>query len=191
MSENIPQWMSTALQGITAWIDYHRAYYSNGNIPEHSIVEEFCALLNAKLPKDYRIEKEYAYTKLGVAKEKKRADIVIFDKEAKIVKYVFEVKRDSKPCVIKDDLGRLACVKKANPGVCTFSLIITERRRPKEIVSEKGVAQNSKALKSIKALQCFDFSVPKVCKTIHASRFNDNQKNLETANYACAIEIFG
>ncbi|MCQ2097797.1 MAG: hypothetical protein MJY87_07650 [Fibrobacter sp.] len=190
MSENIPQWMSTALQGITAWIDYKRCFYSNSKILELPLVCAMSDIVAARLPNDMELRCEVPYKLFSKVKDSTRADMVICKKKTSNEDgldpiFVIEVKRGDEACVLRKDLTRLARLKRENPSIRVFEIVIKEHEMPNNLVSESGVAQ------SIDELHGFNAKVMRVCKTIHTSRFNDNRKNLETANYACAIEIFG
>ena len=82
---------------------------------------------------------------------------------------------------IDNDLKRLVAVKNEKPNVRCFLVVVSEVSRPKRFVSEKGVSLPSNT--SIEGT-AGTYKVRRVFKA--SSSF----KAIESANYACLIEVF-
>lgn len=190
-----PIWVQRALQGVTFWIGHRRCLYRDYPLTEGALVAEICNLIYANLPRDLILNCEVQYTNLLEGKPKPdilmrraRADLVIAEKahdksDDPVAKFIIEVKRaKAQKAQIDADLRRLAAVRRTHPGIRAFMFVVAEAHRPKRFVNENGSSHKGKKL-----IPDSDghFRVRRTWKAAHA------YKNVETAQYACLLEVYG
>jgi len=170
---------------------HRRSIYRYYELGESAIVAEISNLIHAHLPDKYRLKCEVQFSKFikggeqsSILTERARVDLVIASVKNKKLKaeYIIEVKRaKASKRSITNDLQRLVAVKSNKPHVRCFLVVVSETYRPSQFVSPKGTAIH----KTIKVIDTDGYyKVRLVCKA--ASSF----KRVESANYACLIEVF-
>ena len=175
--ENKPNWTERLLQGSAFWVGYKSQLY-HYPLTEGAIVGEAAALLNSKLDSDYTLECEVMYKDLGLKDSgQTRADLVI--KNDGEIDSIIEVKRakvDKEK--VKEDLVRLANYHKVNPSSRCYLLLVSQKFRPLNYITEEGKA----ILDEIKG-KGYKAKVRRACKA--AASF----KNKDSAHYSCLIEV--
>lgn len=159
------------------------------------MVAEICNLMFANLPLAMKLICEVQYSELIDIEddkteftEKSRVDLCVCGPMRKKeedplekVRFVLEVKRGSAPSgAVNDDLRRLLELKQKRPEVRAFLLVISEGRRPTRFVTDKSFATNKKLTIPDTDGHCFVRAVMKAVPAV---------KSLDTAHYACAIEV--
>ena len=175
--ENKPNWTERLLQGSAFWVGYKSQLY-HYPLTEGAIVGEAAALLNSKLDSDYTLECEVMYKDLGLKDVgQTRADLVI--KNVGEIDSVIEVKRAKAPNKkVTKDFERLAKFHKANPSSRCYLLLVSQKLRPSNYITEEGKA----ILEEIKG-NGYKAKVRRACKA--AASF----KSKNSAHYSCLIEV--
>jgi hypothetical protein len=170
-------WTETLLQGSAFWVGY-KSQLHHYPLTEGAIIGEAAALLNGKLDSDYSLECELMYRDLNVPIESQiRADLII--KQGDRIDSVIEVKRaKTANKKVTDDFKRLAECHKKNPNTRCFLLLVSQKFRPSNYVSEDGKAIR----KEIKGIG-YVAKVRRACKAVASFKSKDN------AHYSCLIEV--
>lgn len=154
----LPRWLASAAQGITYWIGHRRSMYYQHDLTEGAIVGELCNLIQANLKDTEELHCEKPFTKLvkdlrlGQNWGAERVDLVVVGAGGRS-DYVaaIEVKRaNSSRSLIVQDLRKLAFLKKLRPTMRTFLVLVSQGKRPKLFVNDKGRATQV-ILKDIRA----------------------------------------
>jgi len=187
--------MLRTLLGVCFWVGHRRAFYRRHPLSEGAIVAELCNLINANLPKDLELLCEQPYSQFvhvgdetSKFTERSRVDLCVCTlrdnaRDAiKSCKMLIEVKRgSSSKASIKSDLARLAEVKRQRPNLRVVLFLVSERSRPAPYVTPKGF--RSKRLYALEEDDLF------VCKVLSAKKAVPALTDLDTAHYACALEV--
>lgn len=194
----IPCWTDDVLQALCYWIGHRYSYYSDYPLGEAALVGELCNILSSKISEEYRLLSEVMHSKLGIENGgRNRCDLVIVNKRrinreadvSKFVMYAIEVKRYiSGVEKLNEDLYRLKQIleiqRKLNRNGRVFLIVISQRKRPSEYVTEKGNAK--KSLQSCRYDENeIKFYVRRTCKAVNS--FSRNAVN--SAYYSILIEV--
>ncbi len=194
----IPNWLTTALQGLTFWIGYKRALYRDYPLSEGALVTELRSLLHANLPDELFLKCEVGYTHLVKNKDRPkpiagrtRADFVVASRiDATGTKkgwkykpeFVFELKRSEAPArLIDQDLNRLAAFQASRQGARAFLIVLSETSRNDRFVTEEG-----KTRVGTHDVPGFAGTYT-VRRTVKAAAAYQNR---DTGNYATIVEVF-
>lgn len=176
---DIPRWLKTAMHGVVCWIGWQRAHH-NYHLVEAAIVSEMQNLIKANLGDGKELIREIMYKKINsdfpIGKAT-RADLAIQKTEKNCITHVIEVKRSSSSKIL-EDVERLGSLKKLNPEIKAYLLIVSEHKRPQEYVTENGC----KMKKKFKQKE-YEYEVRRVVKMSHAFT------KKEHAHYACVLEV--
>jgi hypothetical protein len=189
-----PWWLRRALLGTCFWMGHRRSLYREYPLGESAMVAELCNLLFANLPTNMKLVCEVQYSKLLDIQdeeteftERSRVDLCVCGPLKKgedplgKVRYALEVKRGkASATAVNDDLRRLLELKKACPGVTVYLLLVSEGRRPTRFVTDKSFAIRKKLSIPETDGHCYVRAVMKAVPAV---------KSLDSAHYACAIEV--
>lgn len=172
-----PSWTERLLQGTAFWVGYKSQLY-HYPLTEGAIVGEAAALLNSSLDSNYILDCEVMYKDLGLKDSSQtRADLVIRKNGG--ADSVIEVKRaKSTNKKVTEDFIRLARFHKDNPDSRCFLLLVSQKFRPSNYITEEGKA----ILNEIKG-KTYIAKVRRACKA--AASF----KSKDSAHYSCLIEV--
>lgn len=158
-----------ALEGLTHWMQWKRAYYPFYPLTEGAITAELWPLLRANLPKNFKISPEVPLVDLGVATppsdgRKPAVDLVVVAPQH--ARWAIEVKRwQGAWGPVEADFLRLAQVRSAQPpGFRGFVLLTSEGSLPRTLVTP-----NHHARKAVVTIGV-DVRVRIVCKSSRAKR---------------------
>jgi hypothetical protein len=175
-----PVWAQSSLQSITYYVGYRLAEYYNYHLSEGTLVDEFVRAVQSRLNNIGLTIRERMYRELHadlIEMGQKRADITIYKGDE--VYSVLEVKKsDASANVIESDFVKLIEVKRRLPNVRCFLVLISQRNRPNEYITENGVAV-------INPRQIDGYDI----QTIWVAKATDSFDGFENANYACLIEV--
>ncbi len=183
-NKKLPKWAEAAFQGLAFWIGHRRAYYRHHDLGESAVVGELCNLINANMESTEYLHCEVQYADLLARRASKRplgtrADLVVGGKEKWDARCVIEVKRSSSPTgLIDEDLVRLQGLKRAQPSIRAFLVVVSEGSRPRRYVSDKGVFD----LK-FSGQGGVEFSIRRAWKA------SASFKNVGAAHYVCVLEV--
>jgi len=179
----LPNWTDSVLQGLAHWIGYKKQLYRGHLINEGAIVSETAHLINGNLKNGESLVCEEGYGKMikGL-KGKLRADLAIYEGEN--LQCVIEVKREEAGSkLIGQDLDKLMEIKKSNPDVGCYLLLVSQGRMPRNYVTDTGTADiSSYCIGDTKYLA----KARRVCKSTSSFKLTA----VLSANYACLIEVY-
>jgi hypothetical protein len=202
------KWAEQALQGLAFWIGHRQAMFSGYPLMEAALVAELCNLMQANRPPNQILlcEQQYRYllpedSPRELLRDLYRADLVVAQDginaapmwgKTNFLEIVIEVKRS--PFTdegILNDMKRLhEMLRLAHMAIGrhiqAWLFIISESGRPHPFVTERGWSRTGKhAIQG--AVGGGWYVVRKTCKA--AARF-EGQERVDTAHYACLVEIF-
>lgn len=177
----IPKWANRSLQGLVYYIGHELCQYNLYHLGEETIVHETVKhiqnsiqnlglALREEMYKDFRPQR---IKNMG----QKRADIVLYKSD--VLDCVIEVKKaESTKKKIIADITRLINVKEVYPKVRTFLIVVSQKFRPCDFVTENGYAKKV-------PLKVGDY----YASTIRVYKATSSFKGIDSANYACLIEV--
>ena len=175
----VPEWLSNAMQGLCYWIGHHHAYYRHYPLFEGAISGELCKLIGSKVSGNGTLQCEAYYQEFMNYQTRSRVDLFVSDNLSDPDtprRCAIEVKRGSaSKREIDQDIARLLELKRADPGIQTYLLIVSETTLPKQhdwfaTKSEGGIDLKANPAKfticnaSNKAIGYF--KVRRVCKAM-------------------------
>lgn len=132
----VPDWLSNAMQGLCYWIGHHHAYYRFYPLFEGAISGELCKLIGSKVSGNGILHCEAYYQDYMDDKSRSRVDLFVADNLSNPDaqrRCAIEVKRGStSKREIDQDIARLLELKRADPSIQTYLLIVSETTLPKQ-----------------------------------------------------------
>lgn len=193
----VPRWLQQSLQTLAFWVAYQNEVYRHCLLPEGAIVAELTRLLDATIDSGMVVIREPMYRIFlpqGKAdwKQATRADLAVIERsqtpESMQIGTVIEVKRAiAKNDVIDEDLIALSLLKKANPKIRAFLVVVSQVSIPDRWVGESGKADpetssHDVSLESGVLLKVL-YRVRRVAKA--AASFDSKWR----ATYCCLVEV--
>ena len=193
----VPRWLNQTLQTLAFWVAYQNEVYRHHLLPEGAIVAELTRLIDANIASDMFVIREPLYRDLlpegaGYGKRTYRADLAIKKRCSKSTsssyETIIEVKRAGSPGSANDgDLIALAQLRKLNPQVRAFLVVVAQASLPGRWVAPNGIATPeteslSVTLETGEMLEV-RYRVRRVAKA--AASF----KSMNTATYCCLVEV--
>lgn len=160
----VPDYIINAMQGLAYWIGYKKCLYNYYSLSELAIGAEFSSLLQSGANENEIVlcERQYCnfFTEGNIPNDvnKHRMDLTVAElknpkKEIAVIldddnkqkigflrgkaKVVFEVKlQSSSKSLIKEDFKWLKKIKKANPSIITYMLLVSQDQVPEEFVDD-------------------------------------------------------
>jgi len=179
--EVIQNYIEDSLQALAFWVGYQHQVYRHHDLPEGAIVAELARLIDGKIKNGTHIHLEKMYRELdenGEWKIKERVDIALI--KDKHVLAMIEVKKASfSRKIIEKDIAALSEFKKKNPNVLTFVVVVSQAKRPKDWINEKGNVIG-------KVVQTSDGHQ---YKPIRALKSAHSFMSIKKANFCCLIEV--
>lgn len=200
-------WGENALQGLAHWIGYRKALYEGYHLLEAALVAELCGLVQARRPRKHHLGCELTYSTFlnfpdptGTLGNSSRVDLalsgskLVNDNESEFLKnihIIIEVKRaEANPDLIWKDLRRLYAALKLQKkkGMRAFLFLVSQGKRPEAFVDNDGWSKREvdaiKPEAKKKPIETGWYKVRRTCKSMI------EPGAIETANYACMIEVF-
>jgi hypothetical protein len=192
-----PAWLTSPMQALAFWVGFQHCVYRHHLLPEGAIVAEFTRLVDAEIGLQRIVVREPMYRDLLAPvganwHDNSRCDLAIRGKGAGKqqgpVEAVVEVKRASAPdSVIDSDLVALHQLKRADPSIRAFLLLVAQANWPRRWVSHLGTAnpdgESFKVVDSGGREQEVNARVRRVTKAAHSFR------SIYTASYSCLVEV--
>ncbi|HNU11698.1 MAG TPA: hypothetical protein PKJ45_10125 [Rubrivivax sp.] len=190
-------WLTSPMQALAFWVGYQHCVYRHHDLPEGAIVAEFTRLVDAEIGLQRIVVREPMYRDLLAAagagwRDGSRCDLAVrgrgSGKQQGPVEAVVEVKRASVPdSVIDGDLLALHQLKKADPSIRAFLLLVAQASWPRRWVSHLGTAnpdvESFTVVDSGGHEQEVNVRVRRVTKAAHSFR------SISTATYCCLLEV--
>lgn len=137
----VPDWLINAMQGLCYWIGHHQAYYRFYPLFEGAISGELCKLIGSKVSGNGFLQCEGYYQDYMDDRTRSRMDLFVADSSHSGAlsqqddprRCAIEVKRGSAgKREIDQDIARLLELKRADPSIQTYLLIVSETSLPKQ-----------------------------------------------------------
>ena len=152
------------LQGLAYWLTYKREIYKC-QIIEADVVMEAVQILQAHLPHNYKLIREYPYLGISQGIGRKFADLAIVNSNGECECLIEFKLADATNGGYKDDIKKLSQVKAIHNNIDCYSIIVFRKScnvdEPTNLVSPNG-----KARKSLLSEGSQNYKVKRVCNSV-------------------------
>lgn len=192
-----PRWLTHSLQTLAFWVAYQNEVYRHHLLPEGAIVAELTRLIDSTINSDFIVVREPLYKSILPKVDtswtnNSRADLAIKKRDTtnatSSFETVIEIKRASgAKGIIDEDLIALSQLKRLNPHIRTFLVVVSQASLPARWVQSSGIASAETECLSITDATGSSLDVHyRVRRVTKASAsFNSTSK----ASYCCLIEV--
>lgn len=189
-NEAVQKYIEDSLQALAFWVGYQHQIYRHHILPEGAIVAELARMIDGIVKNGAQTHCERMYRELvniGDWNNNERVDIALIEekKDAHVLAMI-EVKRASSPVKeFEADIAALSKFKMHNPGALTFVVVVSQAKRPRKWVNDKGVAIR----KMMQTKLTDDQGLPFQYKVVRALKSGCSFKSIDRANFCCLIKV--